>query len=79
VTVEHRAGSAADAEALWASVAADNPSYVEGGVEGETLRFRVAAKSAASLRQTLDDLLAALGAADRAAASARRASQGAPP
>jgi hypothetical protein len=66
VTVVHRAGSAADAAALWAAVAADNPSYVQGGVEGEVLSFHVAAPSAASLRQTLDDLLAALSAAERA-------------
>jgi len=66
VTVVHRAGSPADAAALWAAVAADNPSYVRGGVEGEMLRFHVAAPSAASLRQTLDDLLAALGVAERA-------------
>jgi hypothetical protein len=72
VTVEHRASSPAHAAALWASVAADNPSFVDGGVDGDRLHFRVAAPNAASLRQTLDDLLAALGAADRAAAPAKR-------
>jgi hypothetical protein len=66
VTIEHRASSPGDAAALWAAVAADNPSYVEGGVVGELLRIRVVAPSAGSLRQTLDDLLAALSAAERA-------------
>jgi hypothetical protein len=66
VTVVHRSGSPGDAAALWAAVAVDNPSYVQGGVEGEVLRFYVAAPNAASLRQTLDDLLAALSAAERA-------------
>lgn len=68
MTVEHRAASAAEAAALWASVAADNPSYIEGGADGEWVRFRVAAPNASSLRQTLDDLLAAFGAAERATA-----------
>jgi hypothetical protein len=71
VTVEHRAASPADAAALWASVAADNPSFVDGGVEGEMLKFHVTAPNAASLRQTLDDLLAALGVAVRATAPRR--------
>ena len=72
MTVRHRAASEAEARALWAAVAADNPSYVTGEVVGDTLEIRVAAAQAGSVRQTLDDLLAALGAADRAAATARR-------
>jgi hypothetical protein len=52
-------------------VAVDNPPYVNGGVEGELLRFRVAAPNAASLRQTLDDLLAALSAAERSQRAGR--------
>ncbi|MCI4326659.1 MAG: hypothetical protein L3K16_03365 [Thermoplasmata archaeon] len=71
MTVRHRASSESEARALWAAVVADNPSYVTGGVTGEVLEIRVAAKSARSLRQTLDDLLAALGTAERAAAAAR--------
>ncbi|MCI4325993.1 MAG: hypothetical protein L3K00_09020 [Thermoplasmata archaeon] len=71
MTVEHRAPSPAHAAALWASVAADNPSFVDGGVDGDLLRFHVHAPNAASLRQTLDDLLAALGVAERAAAPTR--------
>ena len=70
--VRHRAASEAEARALWAAVAADNPAYVTGEVAGDTLEIRVAAAGAGSIRQTLDDLLAALGAADRAAATARR-------
>ncbi|MCI4356166.1 MAG: hypothetical protein L3K18_03340 [Thermoplasmata archaeon] len=50
----------------------DNPDFVDGGTDGSTLRFRVRARNARSLRATLDDLLAALGAADRAATANRR-------
>jgi hypothetical protein len=71
VTVRHRASSESEARALWASVAADNPSYITGSVTGDVLEIRVAAKNARSLRQTLDDLLAALGTAERAASAAR--------
>lgn len=51
---------------------ADNPEFVTGGVEGRTVRFSVEAASAGSLRATLDDLLAALAAAERAQVAARR-------
>jgi hypothetical protein len=53
-------------------VRADNPDFVEGGVEGRVLRFTVRAASAGSLRATLDDLLAALAAAQRAQVAAHR-------
>jgi hypothetical protein len=45
---------------------------VTGEVEGSTLRIHIEAASARSLRATLDDLLAALAAAERSAAAARR-------
>jgi Transcription factor Pcc1 len=71
VTIRHRAASEAEARALWAAVAADNPSYVTGAVSGEILEIHVAAANARSLRQTIDDLLAALGVAERAASASR--------
>jgi hypothetical protein len=74
VTLRHRAASEAEARALWAAVAADNPAYVTGTVTGDTLEIRVAAAGPRSVRQTVDDLLAALAAAERTArAGARRA------
>jgi hypothetical protein len=71
VTIRHRAASETEARALWAAVAADNPSYVTGAVSGEILEIHVAAANARSLRQTIDDLLAALGVAERAASASR--------
>jgi hypothetical protein len=55
-----------EAERLRAAVVADNPAYVSAEVDGSDLVLRVAASSAASARATLDDLLACLGAAERA-------------
>jgi hypothetical protein len=72
VTLRYRAPSEAEAHELWAAVAADNPEFVTGAVSGDTLEIRVAAAGSRSVRQTLDDLLAALSAAERAAAAARR-------
>lgn len=68
VAVRHRCGSRALAEALRRAVVADNPSYVEVTTEGEELVVRVTARSAASARTTLDDLMACLSAAERAGA-----------
>ena len=70
--LRHRAASESEARALWAAVAADNPEYVTGRVVGDTLEIRIAPAGVRSVRQTADDLLAALGAAERAAAAARR-------
>jgi hypothetical protein len=47
-------------------VAVDNPPFVQIDIEGTSLVVRVAASSAASARATLEDLLACLGAAERA-------------
>ena len=57
-----------EATRLRAAVAADNPSFVQVEVDGTDLVVRVTAASAASARATLDDLLACLGAAERAGA-----------
>ena len=69
VTVRHRCGSRGLAEALRRAVVADNPSYVAVTTEGFDLVVRVTASSASSARTTLDDLMACLSAAERAAAS----------
>jgi hypothetical protein len=65
--VRRACASAAEAERLRAAVAADDPAFVVVSVEGTTLVARVTAGSARSARATLDDLLACLGAAERAA------------
>ena len=70
VTVRHPCGRPATAEALRRAVVADNPSYVEVTTEGAELVVRVTARSASSARTTLDDLMACLSAAERAAAAA---------
>ncbi len=66
VTVLRSCPSRAVAERLAAAVAADNPPYVKVSVEGNALTIRLTARSAASARATLDDLLACLTAAERA-------------
>ena len=71
VTVRHRCGSPHLAEALCRAVAVDNPSYVDVTTEGPNLLVRVTANSASSARTTLDDLMACLGAAERAGTSSR--------
>lgn len=71
VTVRHRCVSSELAEALRRAVAADNPSFVEVTTDGPDLFVRVTARSASSARTTLDDLMACLGAAERAGASSR--------
>jgi hypothetical protein len=58
--------SPTEAARLRAAVVADNPEYVRAEVDGADLVLRVAAPSAASARATLEDLLACLGAAERA-------------
>jgi hypothetical protein len=69
VTVEVRraCASPAEAERLLAAVAADNPEFVRMGVEESDLVVRLTAPTPASARATLDDLLACLAAAERAA------------
>ncbi|HTT73307.1 MAG TPA: KEOPS complex subunit Pcc1 [Thermoplasmata archaeon] len=71
------AATAAVAARLAAAVAADNPPFVRVTVDGPTLTVRVDGRSAASVRATLDDLLACLLAAERTigAASEDRPSQ----
>lgn len=69
VTVRHRCAHRELAEALRRAVIADNPPYVTVTTEGSDLLVRVTARSAASARTTLDDLMACLSAAERAAAS----------
>ena len=50
--VRRRCASAAEADRLRAAVAADNPAYVDVGVEGNELVVRLTATSAASARAT---------------------------
>jgi hypothetical protein len=59
--------SAREAEALLAAIRADTPDFVALSTDGPTLRIRLAASSAGSARATLEDLLACLQAAERAA------------
>jgi hypothetical protein len=54
-----------EAEELRSALEADRPDYLVTERRGATLRFAVSATSAASARNTMDDLLAALAAAER--------------
>jgi len=58
------------ARALLEAVQADTPDFVSLRVTGARLTVRLTATSAASARATLDDLLACLGAAERATGKA---------
>jgi hypothetical protein len=71
VVVRHRCASEVAADRLARAVAADNPAHVRVTAEGAELVVRVAPGSAASVRATLDDLLACIAAADRTAAAGR--------
>lgn len=67
MVVRRSCASVEEAHRLRAAVAVDNPAFVRVEVEGTSLVVRVVAASAASARATLDDLLACLHAAERAA------------
>ena len=56
-------GSPEEAEVLWRSLSADDPGSVEGRVEGIRLVIRTGPAPIASVRVTLDDLLACAQAA----------------
>jgi hypothetical protein len=56
-------GSPEEAEVLWRSLSADDPGSVEGRVEGSRLVLRTGPAPIASVRTTLDDLLACAQAA----------------
>jgi hypothetical protein len=58
--------SPAEAERLRRALAADSPPYLHLAAEGSDLVIAVTAATAASLRATLEDLLACLQAAERA-------------
>jgi hypothetical protein len=67
VVLRRRGADPAEARRLQAAVSADNPEYLKVTVDGPDLLVRLSAPSAASARATLEDLLACLQAAERAA------------
>jgi hypothetical protein len=69
--VRRRCASAAEARALRDAVAADTPDFVTLRADGAALEVRLAARSAASARATLEDLFACLKAAERSIVIAR--------
>lgn len=72
VAVRRRCASAAEAEVLRAAVVADNPSYVQVSVEGMDLVIHLDTSSAASARNTLEDLISCLQVAERSEPDALR-------
>jgi len=52
------------AEAVMASVAPENKGYVEASVEGGRITFVLSGESAATLRNSADDLLACIKTAE---------------
>ncbi|MCI4348865.1 MAG: hypothetical protein L3J93_01420 [Thermoplasmata archaeon] len=56
----------------------DNPAFLHGGVRGTHLVIEVEGDRAGSLRQTLDDLLACIGVAERAGAKEGAGGRGSP-
>lgn len=69
--LERRYDSAAQADRLLRALAADQPEYVHAEHEGPRVRFTVEGGSAASLRATLEDLVACLQTAEAADAVSR--------
>jgi hypothetical protein len=65
VEIERQYPSAALAERIVRSLAADQPEFVQAERNGATVRFRIAEGSPQSLRATLEDLLACVQAAER--------------
>jgi len=57
-----------EAQVLWGALSADDPGSVEGRVEGDRLVILAGPSPMASLRTTLDDLLACAQAASGATA-----------
>ncbi len=66
VVVRRACRSPRAARALRDAVRADTPDFVVLRADGASLTVRLTAPSASSARATLDDLLACLGAAERA-------------
>jgi hypothetical protein len=62
-TVQLRCRSAEEARVLWDAVRADDPGSVDGRVDGDLLVITAGPDPMASLRVTLDDVLACLQAA----------------
>ncbi|MBE6513904.1 MAG: hypothetical protein E7Z69_02180 [Thermoplasmata archaeon] len=52
------------AKAVLAAVAPDNDGYVESEMRGCTLLFRISSDKAGTMRNTADDLLACIKAAE---------------
>ena len=63
-----RCSTPREAEAVWAALAADDPGSIQGEVEGPVIRITVGPAGLASLRATIDDVLACFTAAVGAAA-----------
>ena len=58
------------------AVRADNPAYVTVVADGSDIEVRLTARSAASARATLEDLLACVRAAERTATTTPPAPKG---
>jgi len=64
--------SPAEAQRLAASLAPENEGFLQTRVEGASLVAEASAETPLALLHTLDDALACLGAAQKAARAARR-------
>lgn len=67
VVLRRKGTTEAEARALRAAVAADNPAFVLVDQEGADLVVRLTSASAASARATLEDLIACVQVAERTA------------
>lgn len=54
------------AKAIYDSIAPDNEGYVETYLTGCLLKMKIAAENAGTLRNTMDDLMACIKAAEEA-------------
>ncbi|MBO4569430.1 MAG: hypothetical protein J5674_05725 [Candidatus Methanomethylophilaceae archaeon] len=60
------------ARAVMDALGPDNGGYVESSLDGGTLTLRMESESAGALRNTMDDLMACLKAAEDAIGAGRR-------
>ncbi|MDR0523513.1 MAG: hypothetical protein LBG62_03735 [Candidatus Methanoplasma sp.] len=64
------------AESVFEAVCPDNEGYVESELDGKAIAFRLEAESAGALKNTADDLLACVRAAEEACGLARSGPEG---
>ncbi len=72
LSIEARYGSEKVAESVYLAIGPDNAGYVKSTLGGDTIMFEMEADNVGTLRNTADDLLVCLRAAEATAGLAVR-------